>query len=233
MSTSPSTEARTEDTGPPPYPGMVWIPGGTFRMGSDDHYPEEAPAHRVSGRRLLDGPHPVTNAEFARFVDATGHVTFAESAPEPRRLPRRAARAAGRRARSCSRSRRAASICATLQLVEPTCPAPTGATRTGPGSSIDDARRTIPVVHVAYERRRGLRALGRQGAADRGRVGVRRARRTRRRRVRLGRRAHCPAAATWPTPGRANSRGRTCRATATNGPRRSGRSRPTATACST
>ena len=28
--------------------GMVWIPGGTFRMGSNDHYPEEAPVHRVA-----------------------------------------------------------------------------------------------------------------------------------------------------------------------------------------
>ena len=27
----------------PPYPDMIWIPGGTFRMGSDKHYPEEAP----------------------------------------------------------------------------------------------------------------------------------------------------------------------------------------------
>ena len=27
--------------------GMIWLPGGTFRIGSDDHYPEEAPAHRV------------------------------------------------------------------------------------------------------------------------------------------------------------------------------------------
>ena len=36
---------------------MVWIAGGTFLMGSDRHYPEEAPAHRVRGGRLLDGPH--------------------------------------------------------------------------------------------------------------------------------------------------------------------------------
>ena len=32
----------------PPFPGMVWIPGGTFLMGSDKHYPEEHPAHRVT-----------------------------------------------------------------------------------------------------------------------------------------------------------------------------------------
>jgi formylglycine-generating enzyme len=32
----------------PARPNMIWIPGGTFRMGSERHYPEEAPAHRVT-----------------------------------------------------------------------------------------------------------------------------------------------------------------------------------------
>ena len=42
----------------PPFPNMVWIPGGTFLMGSDKHYPEEAPAHEATVERLLDGsPH--------------------------------------------------------------------------------------------------------------------------------------------------------------------------------
>jgi formylglycine-generating enzyme required for sulfatase activity len=66
---------------------MVWIPGGTFRMGSDGHYPEEAPAHfaRVDGF-WMDRT-PVTNAQFRRFVEATGHVSFAELAPDPKDYP--------------------------------------------------------------------------------------------------------------------------------------------------
>ena len=40
-----------------PDADMVFIPGGTFRMGSDKHYPEEAPAHRVTVDAFCDGPH--------------------------------------------------------------------------------------------------------------------------------------------------------------------------------
>jgi sulfatase modifying factor 1 len=60
---------------------MVWVPGGEFRMGSDDFYPEEAPAHRVAVDGFWMDDHPVTVAEFRRFVKATGHVTGAERAP--------------------------------------------------------------------------------------------------------------------------------------------------------
>ena len=38
----------------PPFENMVWVPGGTFLMGSDNHYPEEAPAHQATCRRFLD-----------------------------------------------------------------------------------------------------------------------------------------------------------------------------------
>ena len=57
---------------------MVFIPGGEFTMGSDRHYPEEAPAHRVAVDGFWMDRHTVTNKEFRRFVDATGYVTFAE-----------------------------------------------------------------------------------------------------------------------------------------------------------
>jgi formylglycine-generating enzyme required for sulfatase activity len=66
---------------------MVWIPGGTFRMGSDAHYPEERPAHRVTVDGFWMDRHPVTNARFARFVYATGFRTFAEVPPNPKEYP--------------------------------------------------------------------------------------------------------------------------------------------------
>ncbi|MGY1530980.1 formylglycine-generating enzyme family protein [Luteimonas sp. A649] len=73
--------------GPCPFPGMVWIPGATFRMGSDHHYPEEAPAHPVKVDGFWMDATPVTNAQFRRFVEATGHVTFCETAPDASDYP--------------------------------------------------------------------------------------------------------------------------------------------------
>ena len=68
-------------------PDMVWIPGGTFRMGSDRHYPEEAPVHRVTVDGFFIDRTPVTNAQFKEFVNETRHVTFAEIAPDPKDYP--------------------------------------------------------------------------------------------------------------------------------------------------
>jgi len=73
--------------GAAPASGMVWIPGGTFRMGSDHHYPEEAPAHNVSVGGFWMDRYTVTNAEFRRFVDASGHVTVAERPANPEDYP--------------------------------------------------------------------------------------------------------------------------------------------------
>ena len=47
---------------------MVFVPGGTFRMGSDHHYPEEAPSHRVSVDSFWIDRTPVTNRQFKEFV---------------------------------------------------------------------------------------------------------------------------------------------------------------------
>ncbi|HEY6432239.1 MAG TPA: SUMF1/EgtB/PvdO family nonheme iron enzyme, partial [Acetobacteraceae bacterium] len=57
---------------------MQWIPGGTFRMGADGSYPEEAPVHAATVSGFWMDAHAVTNAEFAPFVQATGYRTVAE-----------------------------------------------------------------------------------------------------------------------------------------------------------
>ena len=128
---------------------MTWIPGGTFLMGSDDFYPEERPVHTVAVDGFWIDAHPVTNAEFRRFVKATGYVTVAERPPDPadypaptRRCwcpgslvfrrprgpvdPRRLPRLVGLRAGRCWRTPRARAATST-------------------------ARDRHPVVHVAYE----------------------------------------------------------------------------------
>jgi len=66
---------------------MRLVPGGTFRMGSDKHYPEEAPVHRVTIDGFWMDSTPVTNRRFREFAEATGYVTFAEIAPDPREYP--------------------------------------------------------------------------------------------------------------------------------------------------
>jgi formylglycine-generating enzyme required for sulfatase activity len=66
---------------------MVRLPGGTFRMGSDHHYPEEAPVHRVAVSPFWIDRTPVTNRQFRQFIDETGYVTVAEIAPDPKDYP--------------------------------------------------------------------------------------------------------------------------------------------------
>ena len=186
-----SMDARAIDPagppGPPPTRDMAWIPGGTFRMGSDDFYPEERPVHEVAVDGFWMDDHPVTVAEFRRFVKATGYVTARRAAARRGRVPRRRPGAAGARLarvpahRGPGRPRRlprtGGSWVPGAQWRHPE----------GPGSTLD-GRERHPVTHVAYEDADGLRRVGRQGAADRGRVGVRGARRPRRRDLRLGRR---------------------------------------------
>jgi formylglycine-generating enzyme required for sulfatase activity len=67
--------------------GMVRVPGGEFLKGSDHHYPEERPAHRVTVSPFRMDRTTVTNAAFARFVAATGYVTVAERPLDPAAYP--------------------------------------------------------------------------------------------------------------------------------------------------
>jgi formylglycine-generating enzyme required for sulfatase activity len=66
---------------------MVRIEGGTFVMGSDEHYPEEAPAHPVAVDGFWIDVTPVTNRQFAEFVSATGYVMLAEKTPNAEDYP--------------------------------------------------------------------------------------------------------------------------------------------------
>jgi sulfatase modifying factor 1 len=79
----PATQFRRTQ----PRPGMIWISGGGFRMGSEDHYPEEAPVRRISVDGFWIDAKPVTNGQFARFINATGWVTSAERPADPALYP--------------------------------------------------------------------------------------------------------------------------------------------------
>src|SRR5271157_4897539 len=72
--------AKSPADGPP---GMVWVGGGEFTMGTDSDlgWPDEKPAHRVRVDGFWMDEHEVTNAQFRAFVEATGYVTTAEKAP--------------------------------------------------------------------------------------------------------------------------------------------------------
>src|SRR4051812_4657306 len=128
---------------------MVWVPGGQFTMGSDHHYPEEAPAHPVRVDGFWIDQHTVTNREFARFVAKTGHVTLAELPPDPADYPG---------------AREELLVPASTVFESPSHPVPLENPYTwwryvpgadwrhpqGPGSSIR-RRPDHPVVHVAWQ----------------------------------------------------------------------------------
>src|SRR5436305_6387908 len=75
-----SSEALADD-------GMLYVPGGTYRMGSDHHYPEEAPVHRVTVDGFWIDRTPVTNRQFRNFVRETDHVNYAVIPPDPKDYP--------------------------------------------------------------------------------------------------------------------------------------------------
>jgi formylglycine-generating enzyme len=58
--------------------GMIRVEGGTFTMGSTEFYPDEGPTVRARVDTFEMDAHPVTNEQFAAFVEATGYVTVAE-----------------------------------------------------------------------------------------------------------------------------------------------------------
>ncbi|CCH76488.1 Sulfatase-modifying factor 1 [Nostocoides japonicum T1-X7] len=70
-----------------PTPGMVGLPGAAFLMGSNAFYPEEGPVHERHVEAFEIDVHPVTNEQFARFVEETGYLTTAERPLDPRQFP--------------------------------------------------------------------------------------------------------------------------------------------------
>jgi formylglycine-generating enzyme len=66
---------------------MVWIHGGSFLMGSNNFYREERPVRRESVDGFWIDRYPVTNAQFGKFVAATGYVTACERPPNPSLYP--------------------------------------------------------------------------------------------------------------------------------------------------
>ena len=153
--------------------GMAFVPGGTFRMGSDRHYPEERPVHRVTVDGFWIDRTPVTNREFRKFVNATGYVTFAEIKPDAKDYPGALPHMLKAGSLVFTPPRHAVDLRDWSQWWNFKFGA-NWRRPYGPRSSIsglDDH----PVVHVA-SRCRGLRQMGRQGAAHGSRMGVRRAR---------------------------------------------------------
>lgn len=144
----------TENTTPtassaPPFKQMRWIPGGEFLMGAEGFYPEEGPVRRVRVDGFWIDEKPVTNAEFRRFIKATGYRTVAERAPDPALYPD---------------ADPALLVPGSLVFQRPSHRVPLDDARAwwayvpgacwkhpeGPGSSLH-GREHHPVVHVAYE----------------------------------------------------------------------------------
>lgn len=148
---SPTAGASTE--------GMRWIPAGEFTMGTDASHgmANERPAHRVRVNGFWMDEHPVTNAEFARFVAATAYVTTAERAPDWEEIKLQVPPGTPKPDASLL-------VAASLVFVPPSGPVPLddvsawwqwtpGASwrhPEGPGSTVDD-RATHPVVQVSWD----------------------------------------------------------------------------------
>ena len=216
-------------TSPPSVLGAVWIPGGTFRMGSDRHYRRGAPGPPRDRRWLLD--RPVSGDQRAlrplRRRDRLRHVR--RDSAQRGRLPRRAAGDAVRRLNGVREAARPVES-ATSSNWWSFCRGADWRHPHGPQSSIVGLEQH-PVVHVTYADAVAF-AAGREGRCPRRRSGSSR--------PGVGSRARSthgvtrrPRRTMWRTRGRASSPGRTCAPTAMRGRRRSTRSRLTGTVCTT
>ncbi len=135
--------------GAAPAPDMLWIPGGTFRMGDERFFPEERPVHTVTVDGFWMDRYQVTNRAFARFVEATGYLTVAERPPNPADYP--GAPPENLVPGSLVFHRTAGPVdLRDLSQWWIWTPGANWRHPEGPGSSLK-SRRRHPVVHVAYE----------------------------------------------------------------------------------
>ncbi len=180
-------DRRTRKAAPGPAPeGMVWVPGGTFWMGADDaSMPDAKPVHEVTVSGFWMDRTEVTNRQFARFVKETAYSRSPSARPTPRTFPMRLRRSSFP-ARSSSRRRPDECRSTTHWSGGATSRSELAASR-GTGNRYRRQRRISGRPDLLVRRRR-LRQLGRQAAADRGGMGVRGARRQGACALRLGRR---------------------------------------------
>jgi formylglycine-generating enzyme len=129
--------------------GSAWVSGATFRMGSDAHYAEEAPARPVAVDGFWIDRHQVTNRRFAAFVDDTGYATVAERQLDPAAFPGAPAENLVPGSLVFTRTRGPVDLRHMSQWWAWT-PGACWRHPEGPGSSLA-GREEHPVVHVAYE----------------------------------------------------------------------------------
>ncbi len=200
----------TDRTEPPSRngEGMQWIPGGTFRMGSEDFYPEERPVHEVSVDGFWMDEHPVTAAEFRRFVRETKYVTVAERPLDPEQYPDAIPELLVPGLARLPQDPWARSTSTTTATGGSTSRGRTGSVRGGTGS--DDQRpRPSPGRPRRLRGRRGLRDLGRARSCRPRPSGSSPPAAASTAPRSPGATSTSRTARRWPTPGRASSRGRT------------------------
>ena len=128
---------------------LVRIPGQTVVLGSDRHYPEEAPARSVDVDGFSIMARAVTNTQFAEFVDATAYLTVAERPLNPADYPDAPAENLQPGSMVFTRTQGPVDL-RHLNLWWTWTPGASWRHPVGPLSSIDK-RADHPVVHVAYE----------------------------------------------------------------------------------
>lgn len=128
---------------------LVWIPGQSAVLGSDNHYPEEAPSRLVPVSGFWIQPRAVTNTDFTRFVEVTGYRTVAERPLDPADFPGAPAQNLQPGSMVFHRTPGPVDLRHLSQWWVWT-PGASWRHPVGIGSSIDK-RAEHPVVHVAYE----------------------------------------------------------------------------------